>query len=243
MAETGSVNPDIRLWEPELRRKASLGVLLGAAVIVIAGILIYGLLPEQAGWFLILAIVLVALLLAFEAAVLVTGIAREEGKGPAWLTAADIAPLPKQRGAGGRAIDEELYERIDLKCPECGNIFSAPDTGERPLHTTCPHCGAEGHVDGLPDPTLKDEAEPEQAHEHTQGHGHGASMYAPPASSGLGDLDAEALGEEADAEPDEEIVVISLKCPACATKFSVDDTGERPLRAACPGCGRSGRLK
>lgn len=237
---TRQATADIRLWDGTLRRQASLGVLIAAGVVVVLGVLFYGVFPGQAGWFLILAIVLLALMLLFEAAVVATGIAREEGIGPTWLNASDIAPLPAH-APGPRGEPDEMYERIDLKCPECGNIFSAPDTGERPLHTTCPHCGAEGHVDGLPEPT------PVQGEAHTHDHGHehhehDHAAYAPPGGSSA--LEAELDDSDADAsESDVEAEVISLKCPACATKFSVEDTGERPLKATCPGCGRSGRLR
>ena len=36
---------------------------------------------------------------------------------------------------------------------------------------------------------------------------------------------------------------LKLRCAACQTVFVVEDFGERPLRHACPGCGRKGELK
>lgn len=36
---------------------------------------------------------------------------------------------------------------------------------------------------------------------------------------------------------------LKLRCAACQTIFVVEDFGERPLRHACPGCGRKGELK
>ncbi|HEV8360140.1 MAG TPA: hypothetical protein VGR28_06770 [Candidatus Thermoplasmatota archaeon] len=36
---------------------------------------------------------------------------------------------------------------------------------------------------------------------------------------------------------------ITLKCGNCATIFDVPDTGERPLRHVCPGCGSEGVLR
>jgi len=47
------------------------------------------------------------------------------------------------------------------------------------------------------------------------------------------------LGED---DEDEDVEMISLECPACETQFETEDTGERPLRATCPGCGASGKL-
>lgn len=35
---------------------------------------------------------------------------------------------------------------------------------------------------------------------------------------------------------------ITLKCGSCGTTFDVQDTGERPLRHTCPGCGAEGVL-
>lgn len=36
---------------------------------------------------------------------------------------------------------------------------------------------------------------------------------------------------------------LKLRCAACQTVFVIEDFGERPLRHACPGCGRKGELK
>jgi predicted nucleic acid-binding Zn-ribbon protein len=35
---------------------------------------------------------------------------------------------------------------------------------------------------------------------------------------------------------------LTLKCSSCGTVFDVEDTGERPLRHVCPGCGSEGQL-
>lgn len=44
------------------------------------------------------------------------------------------------------------------------------------------------------------------------------------------------------ALPAEAAPAITLKCSECGTIFDVPDTGQRPLRHACPGCGREGEL-
>jgi len=103
-------------------------------------------------------------------------------------------------------------------------MFAVEDTGERPLATECPHCGAQGHVN-LPETT----DEPDD-HDSTAGAGGGAVAGDPLA--GLGD----------DEPDDEDVETISLECPVCDTQFDTEDTGERPLRTECPGCGRSGKL-
>ncbi len=45
---------------------------------------------------------------------------------------------------------------------------------------------------------------------------------------------------EAEARGGKEIL---LRCSACRETFTLLDTGERPLRHACPHCGRSGVLR
>ena len=46
--------------------------------------------------------------------------------------------------------------------------------------------------------------------------------------------------EEATRPPGEELL---LRCTACSEVFTVIDTGVRPLRHACPRCGKIGVLK
>lgn len=36
---------------------------------------------------------------------------------------------------------------------------------------------------------------------------------------------------------------LTLRCSSCGTVFDVQDTGERPLRHVCPGCGAEGELR
>lgn len=220
--DRSGVPPDVRLWEPETRRKASLIVLGLAGVLLLASLVFYGVAPAASGTFLWVAIVALVLLLVAEAAILATGIAREDDVGPAWLGATQTAPAgsasTQQRAATAGtpppgAQPEEL-DSIDLKCPECQEQFTAEDTGERPLETECPHCGAKGNVELGP-------PEQEPARE--------SSPYG-------------SVADEPETPP-EDVETLSLKCPACDTQFEVDDDGTRPLTATCPGCGRGGKLK
>ena len=121
--------------------------------------------------------------------------------------------------------DQDLTE-IDLRCPQCQELFTVQDTGQRPLEIDCPHCGAHGQVD-LPE---REEPEAETSAEEEPAEAHAA------AATSLADepIEEESAGENP---------VISLKCPACSTQFDVEDTGERPLQMTCPGCGRSGKLR
>jgi Zn finger protein HypA/HybF involved in hydrogenase expression len=223
-----SVPADIRRWDPDLRRITSL-ILGGVAVFLLVGALVYYELdPASSGWFLWVAIVTLVVLLLAEAAVLLTGIAREENVGPPWLageTAEAETDTRTETTAVGPEPDEEPephreHPEIDLQCPECAEMFAVEDTGERPLATECPHCGAQGHVN-LPDRDEDTGPEP----------GGAVGGEAEDPLAGLGEDDE-----------DEDVEMISLECPACETQFETEDTGERPLRATCPGCGASGKL-
>lgn len=233
------IDTDPRRWDADLRRDASL--LFGgiAAFFALAGLIWFVLAPGSAGAFLWVAIVLLVLLLIAEAIVLATGIAKEENVGPHWLTepeahagtaraaeaeagTAQATPPPETTTEGG--VEPVAGPEIDLECPQCAEMFTVEDTGERPLAAQCPHCGAEGEVN-LPEP------QPDHEHDHDHEHGreHGHEAGAAVAGSGL-------------AEEEEDLPTIDIQCPACETQFEVEDTGERPLEATCPGCGRSGKL-
>lgn len=54
---------------------------------------------------------------------------------------------------------------------------------------------------------------------------------------GPGSVPSETAAMAPPAEP------ITLKCGSCGTVFDVQDTGERPLRHVCPGCGAEGELR
>lgn len=235
-AQADGVPADVRRWDPELRRQASLIVLAVGGLFLVGALLFFGLDAAASGWFLWVTIAVLVLLLVAEVAIVATGIAREEDAGPAWLRAepAHVPPEtePADEPAGGPAAGAATAEpggEIDLRCPECAEMFSVEDTGERPLHTECPHCGAEGHVDiEAPPPSEEPAAEDlygEPAEEPGEAPAGGAAAASEPAR------------EEEGGEP------IALQCPACDTQFEVEDTGERPLEATCPGCGRGGKLK
>lgn len=217
------VDTDIRAWDADLRRDASLVVGALAGVLLLVALVYYGLNASGSGWYLWVAIVLLVLLLIVEAAVLATGIAREENVGPPWLSGEAHAAGTTTAGTtvGGQEAEPEDRPEIDLECPECTEMFTVEDTGERPLATECPHCGAQGHVN-LPEPEG-----------HDPGTGAGADAAGGPLAG---------LGEEEPDEAMEDVETISLECPACETQFETEDTGERPLRTECPGCGKSGKL-
>ena len=48
---------------------------------------------------------------------------------------------------------------------------------------------------------------------------------------------------EDEGPPVLEETLLSVKCGRCGTVFDVTETGQRPLRHACPGCGAAGVLE
>jgi DNA-directed RNA polymerase subunit RPC12/RpoP len=107
---------------------------------------------------------------------------------------------------------------LTLRCGDCGTVFDLTDTGERPLYHACPGCGAEGVMrDPAPAPA---QDEPPEA-------------YAPP---------AERLASQQAAAP-LAVKRMKLRCGGCKEVFSIEDTGERPLRRPCPYCARMGEVK
>jgi len=226
-------DPDVRRWGPQTRRQVSLVVLGLAGAFLIAALLFFGINAPASGWFLWLTIGVLAVLLLVEAVVVATGIASEEGAGPAWLRGE-----PAHAAAAGTAPPstdepEPAGETIELRCPECAEMFAVEDTGERPLHTECPHCGAEGHVDIDEPPEQEDEPASSPYSEHVGDES---------ADTAYGQAAAEPEPEPEEPAAEGEPESVGLKCPACDTQFEVEDTGERPLEATCPGCGRSGKL-
>jgi len=243
------VDTDVRVWDEPIRRTASLAVLGFAALLLVGAVVYYALDAAGSAWFLWTSIVVIVLLLVFQAFLLANDIARESG-GPEWLAGPQAAGAAaatagttttrdkRDSSLGGYASEEPEPEpalddhdhrpTIELKCPECSEVFATEDDGSRPLETECPHCGAQGHVDlDQPPPTGH-----EHAHEHEPAEDTGGDTL-----GGLPDLDEEPEDEA------EHVETLSLECPACDTQFDVEDDGNRPLETTCPGCGRSGKLK
>lgn len=200
-------------WNPPARKTASLVVLIATVLLVGAGAALLFLAPGVAATYLWVALALVAAAFLVQLAVVASGVAAEGG-GPGWVASMfGAARGPRPARSGAAIVTHAPRHPVDLRCPECDNVFTVDDTGERPLRTTCAHCGAEGLVDL---PPLGEEAA-EAALPAP------APTMAPPAGT---------------SNP-----VLTLKCPACRTQFSVEDDGTRPLKAVCPGCGRTGRLR
>ncbi len=229
-ASQGTWTPDVREWEAWQRRQASLAVLGVAAVSLLAAVVFYVLGGTAAVWTVTVVLVALIVLLLVEAVIVATGVATETGSGPTWLRAGTAATAGQAMHAGGPPADEDEARpvaEIDLRCPECGGTFTEQDTGERPLPIQCPHCGVQGKADIG--------AEPE-THAHTEDD---IAERDAPVSGGIGDEPLPGLEDE----PAEDLPVVTLKCPACDTRFETEDTGERPLKTTCSGCGRKGKLR
>ncbi|MBN1389043.1 MAG: PKD domain-containing protein [Candidatus Thermoplasmatota archaeon] len=143
---------------------------------------------------------------------------------------------------------------IRIKCPACSKVFKVTDTGDRPLHMTCKHCGAAGTVDHVPggDEEQKEQAPPEKAGEEEE-------LIEPvpivcPSCKNLFELDqvtetAKCPFCGAEGELDESTIALleekfggreehTLRCPSCAGTFKVK-SGDATI--ICPYCGAKGR--
>ncbi|MGA1792693.1 MAG: PKD domain-containing protein [Thermoplasmatota archaeon] len=145
---------------------------------------------------------------------------------------------------------------IRIKCPACTKVFKVTDTGERPLHMTCKHCGATGSIDHVPG---EEEAEKEGAQAEVEADEEAPIEPVPivcpscqnlfeleevtetakcPICGAEGDLDdgtVELLKERFGGSPAEEY---TLRCPSCSGTFKVK-SGDPSI--ICPFCGAKGR--
>jgi DNA-directed RNA polymerase subunit RPC12/RpoP len=156
------------------------------------------------------------------------------------------AEPPKEEEAGPK------YIRI--KCPACTKVFKAVDTGDRPLHINCKHCGAKGTIDLVPGteetPGEGEEEEPKEEEPAPEP----IPIVCPscdnlfeldevtdtakcPICGAEGDLDEDTIHqlEERFGKEDEEI---TLKCPTCAGTFKVKGSDSSII---CPFCGATGK--
>jgi DNA-directed RNA polymerase subunit RPC12/RpoP len=211
-----SLTGDIRSWARPQRRVGALLALIAAAVLWIAAIALQVTLKAAGNVYYWVIIVLLALVLAFMAALFVMTPKRAKA-----ATMAELDP-PMAASATAPAEGAPTYEPaatvqdpkvITLRCGDCGTIFDVTDTGERPLYHTCPGCGAEGAL------TSGAEAAPAP----TPAPAVALSDYAPPAPAVV---------------PKN----LRLRCGGCKQIFSIEDTGERPLKRPCPHCGRMGQI-
>ncbi len=205
----------VKDWDAGTRRFTSLIVVAMAAFLVLVGLGLF--LLADGSWLdgtLWLLVALILILLVFEVLVLFLGNpAAAGGSGAMHAAAAGAA----SSGGGSAMGHEPAYaaKKITLRCGDCATVFGVEDTGVRPLYHTCPGCGAEGMLDD-------------------GSHSHGAS----PAGSGSAAAPAAAAGAAATGRKR-----LKLRCGGCTHIFVLEDPGTRPLRHACPSCGRKGELR
>jgi DNA-directed RNA polymerase subunit RPC12/RpoP len=142
-------------------------------------------------------------------------------------------------------------KKVKVKCPACGKLFTEQDSGERPLHTVCKHCGAKGSIDALPwDETKATVEAPERASEGPEpipiicpSCGELFELKGPakeakcPACGAVGELDPETLEKLKEAK--DRVKELTLKCPKCSGMFHVREGGQEVI---CPYCGARGKL-
>lgn len=214
------INENLRAWSNDQRRVGSVLVLAVAGAILLAGVLTFVFLQtagEVVYWILA---VLLLLLLAVEGAVFALA-----GKAATPTPSHDGAPEPHYgpSGPSGAAVAPRHEARIlTLRCGDCGTEFELTDTGERPMHHVCPGCGLEG--------VMRDELAPSEAPDAQP---HADEGY----SAG------QAMAEPEPTPPPPPVKKLKLRCGGCREVFSIEDTGERPLRRPCPHCGRVGEVR
>lgn len=229
------MNANVMVWEPEQRRVGSLAVLGAAVVVALAALAVWWFVAATPAWvYWALVAVLVVVLLFAVALIFIQRTA------PAAEVAGEMAMAEDVAASAEASAEAPAYEPrvLTLRCGDCGTIFDVTDTGERPLYHTCPGCGAEG---ALRDPVV--EAPPAEAapDAYAAPEADPAPVYAPaphaPAPHGHAPAaPAPAVG----AAPT--VRKLKLRCGGCKEIFSIDDSGERPLRRGCPHCGRMGQI-
>ena len=217
------MTPDVRAWDDDQRRIGSILVLGAAAVLLVAGAITYVFAKDAADVLYWVLVGVLVLLLAFEAALFVLA-AMSSRATPAPHHEGEPEP---HYGPGAGAPEPRGARSLALRCGECGTEFELTDTGERPLHHVCPGCGLEG--------VLKDDVAPSAAEA-------APSPYAPPAERREPEPAPQPAPAAAPAEP-APVKRLKLRCGGCREVFSIDDSGERPLRRPCPHCGRVGEVR
>ena len=222
------MSTNVMAWNEDQRRTGSFVVLGVAVVAVLGGVAAWWFAGAATpGWVYWTLVGLLALVLVFMAVLL---FAPARAAAPVAESAAPHAAhqhaAPVEAAAPAAAYEPRI---LTLRCGDCGTIFELTDTGERPLYHTCPGCGAEG--------ALRDPVEAAPAAEAAP------SAYAPPYPDAVQAEPAPSPAVEAAPAPAAPAVKkIKLRCGGCKEVFSIEDTGERPLKRACPHCGRVGKI-
>lgn len=230
MSETmnESSGADVREWNNPRRRMAGLIALAVAVVVLVADLVVYFVSGNKAwlDWTLVGVLVLVLLFLVVLLVAKPRAVTQEAHLGPGAPATLSEATEPPAAPAAPSGLPA-----ITLRCGDCGTVFDVTDTGERPLYHTCPGCGAEGVLkEPAPTTAAATPAAPEPER----------SPYAPPPPT----QSAAPLSSPPPAAPAPAAVrKLKLRCGNCKQVFSIEDTGERPLRRPCPYCARMGEIR
>ena len=220
---------NVALWNEDQRRTSSYVVLGVAVALVVAGLAVWWFAAATPEWVYWILVGLLVLVLAFMAALLF--LAPREKAMPVPENAPEAAPAESMMGteyAPPTPASPAEPRILTLRCGDCGTIFEVTDTGERPLYHTCPGCGAEGALrDEIAPPAEAPQIAPEMP-----------SAYAPPYPDAVEDAPSAAEPEP----PAAPVKKLKLRCGGCKEVFTIEDTGERPLKRACPHCGRIGKI-
>ena len=203
----------VRQWQADQRRVGSLLALGVAALALVAALVAWYAFGVASDVLYWSLLGVVAVVLLFEV-VLHALPPRAHAAHPSAGPALDGGRVPTYAQGGAPDAPRPAARTLTLRCGDCGTVFDLSDTGERPLYHACPGCGAEG-VMRDPAPAPAPEAAPE--------------AYAPPA--------------ERAAAASAPVKRMKLRCGGCKEVFSIEDTGERPLRRPCPYCARVGEVK
>lgn len=210
------MNANVMVWNDDERRIGSYAVLGATVAVVLGALAAWWFASGTPAWVYWALVGLLALVLLFMLALLFAT-PRASAVAAPGSTPMPEAPAPEATPFAPPAAPAYEPRVLTLRCGDCGTIFDVTDTGERPLYHTCPGCGAEG---ALRDPV---EAPPAEATPEP------AAPIAPAPAP-------------AEAPPQSAIKKIKLRCGGCKEVFSIEDSGERPLRRACPHCGRVGQI-
>jgi parallel beta-helix repeat protein len=142
-----------------------------------------------------------------------------------------------------------------IKCPKCTELFIVQDTGQRPLKTKCPNCGAKGMIRGTALKPGKEEkvnikcpkcsrifkiSGDEKYFECPKCHTKGtlSDTVVDKIKDKLGKT-VSPLGAAFAGLDRKKVLMESIKCPVCKEKF---DHPEEEKKIECPSCGVKGTL-
>lgn len=215
-----SYNANVTSWNDEERRNGSFVVLAVAIVLALGAVAAWWFALGTPQWVYWALVVVLALVLGFMAVLLVA-----KPREAAMAAPEAVAQAPVEEAAAPAEPAPVEPRILTLRCGDCGTIFEITDSGERPLYHTCPGCGAEG--------ALRDEPAAEAAPEAAPDAAYAPPAYEPPAP------EPAPIAAEPTAPP---VKKLKLRCGGCKEVFAIEDTGERPLKRACPHCGRIGKI-